>query len=771
MPKYMPVVLGIAVALGVGTAATVAADSPQSTPPSQTEPETNGPQVTATVAADSPQSTSPSQTKPETNVPQVTLQAVKVEAKSQVQNLQTIPVSVAVMDSSQMSSLGVENLRDISQYFSDVTIDSGPLNGGVYIRGVGNSSAIVGLDNRVGVYLDGVYIGQSPALNQDTLGISQVEVFRGPQGTLFGQNTIAGVINIITEKPSEVPDNDVSIRVGNYGLFDEQLHLSGPLADGIYGGLFLGDQLRDGYVKDVFNNTTQENLNRKSFRGQLEIDRFENWKIYATLDGTKSSSREGSGIPITNTIGTAPYSETSGFFNMTDNRTPPNAASNYGTSVRADYNFPNGLVLISTSSYRNTLFSDTVDADYSMFDLLYTHYQYRYKQFTQELQLMSPKDSALQYVFGASYYGLDSFSERDAIVGINGGPFIGAPAGSVVPTRGTVRTTTGAIYGNATYNLSSNWVLQGGVRVSEDQKTGYYFINGSVAPAFALATGVFNGVIKNNEVTPSVTLTRELGPDNRIYARFAQGYKDGGFNTDFVAANIFPDNITVKPEYVNDYELGFKSTINDRVRVNASVFDEYFRGYQLDRYIQSGNSTLITLTNAGKVRSRGLEVDGSAVLMPGLRLETSLAYLDTVFTDYPNANLEGANFKGHRLPFASKFQGSVGINYSSRLGSGYYGELSIRDSYRTGYYSDVNNLTTVTLASGDVLRYDYVGAFGLLDGSYTVTPSIGNWTASLWAQNLLNKRYVTSYGYDFFGTLYNAVGQPRTFGVRATLHF
>lgn len=729
--------------------------APPDEDPAQPSPsdEAAGPQVPSTGAAAAAKAT--------------TLTTVHVVGKAQTEDLEKLPSSIAVMGSAQVAALAAQRLSDLGNNFSNVSITPAQ----VTIRGVGNSSHIVGFTNRVGVYIDGVYIGESIALDQELLGISSVEVLRGPQGTLFGQNTVAGAINIVTERPSRELDGTLGANVGNLALRQGQFRISGPVADKVYAGISLGRTIRDGYVENSFLDETLGSRDRKALRAQLEIDRFQDWTIYATADYMKAAERSGVYAPLSDTFGMFPNTEVPGHYQANSNVAPTMPQQLYGTSLEADYALPNGAAVKSISSYRDNRLKQDQDLDYSPADFVDAYYQYHYKQYTQEFQLLSQKDTDFTYVLGAFYYRMDAENQRNINTGADAAA-LGLPPHTVVPLFATMRTTTAALYGNATYHLNPHWAIEGGLRWSHDRHTPFYDIDTSMVPAFGLATGTFREPMSDTEMTPTATLTYNIDEDSRFYFRYAKGYKSGGFNMDFISAGLFPGHVAFKPEVSRDYEAGFKSKLlGNRMTLNANIFNTTYDRYQLSQFIRSGDTGEITLTNAGKVRTRGAELDSTVLAAPGLQLRASVGYLDAFFVDFPNATADGENFAGHRLPNAPRLTASLGTSYSHPLGSsGYYGDLNVNFSYRTSYYSDEVNVRQVTLGD-QAMRYGRTPSYGLLDASYTLSSPNGTWDTTIWARNLTNKYYVVNYFQDFFGTYVSSPGAPRTFGIRVNYHF
>lgn len=703
----------------------------------------------------------------------VTLGTILVTAQKRVQSILNVPGSVGTMSSDEMKSLNAFRISDLNDYFSDVQLRSDK----VVIRGVGSSSAIIGIGNRVGVYVDGVYVGQTGNIDQDLLGISSVEVLRGPQGTMFGANTIAGAVNIITKRPSHTFEGTVSLGVGNLGLQRETAEVSGPLSDGVYGSLAVSNSKDNGYITNLFNNVEFGDIARKAFRAEMNITRIKNFDIYVTADGMQDHNNGTPGRAITDAFGVAPTPYPTSFYQIDSNDFANNLRKAAGTMVRVKYFFPNGSTFKSTSAFRYLRLHVSGDADHTPINLLNDNYHYKYHQYTQEFELLSPNTGRFRYLAGFYYYHQDASSSRAAFAG-TAAALLGLEPGNGAYTSGTVGTTSYALYGNASYDITPRWVLQAGLRASFEKKSAYYEINSSTVPMFQLATGTFTNRIVTNQLNPLVTLTYKLRPTTNIYAKYATGYKAGGFNMDFVAANIFPNNITIGPEEVKDYEIGLKTQLfDDRATLNIDAFRENFLGYQLDRYEQTGNgtatspsSTIIVLANAGSVTTQGVEVGGRMIAAPGLIISGSFAYDNAYFTHYPNAAALGVSFSGHTLTDAPRFTGSVGLNYNHQLPRGYLGSFAMRYSYISRYFNTQSNTTTINL-EGMQVPFGYIAGHGLLDASVTVSPMDDNWEISLWARNLTDKQYYSTEFTDFLGVDAVEAAQPRTFGVTFTLNF
>jgi len=450
---------------------------------------------------------------------------IVVTAQRRTERLLDVPLAVSVLNSEMMEQTGVREISGIAEYLPNVQVtQSSDFNAAVTIRGVGANSRNIGFDTRVGIYVDGVYMGQSPAVNQELLDLERVEVLRGPQGTLFGKNTVAGAINLITQKPEHEFTGRFNIDVGNFGYTELGGVVNVPLGENAAGKLALSKVDRDGYV---LNTTTGNYLGDRdvfSARAQITISPNDQLEINLSADALQARNHHIVGEPVTDMLGLFPVAANPEVgavaftFDTAENRDV------YGAHMDVSYEFENGYTLRSISGYRDTDADYLNDTDYQPEDVIYVNYRDAFEQLSQEFQIVSPDDSRFSYIAGLYLYSQDATTTRDAVLGEDlyeafvtpfvapqagpvvlghGGPYTPAeiaiiagavgfgPEGSVVRNTGVVETRSYATYFNGSFDVTSRLTAGFGVRFSSEDKDVNWLLDGSNSGVFGIgSTGI-----------------------------------------------------------------------------------------------------------------------------------------------------------------------------------------------------------------------------------------------------------------------------------------
>jgi len=622
------------------------------------------------------------------------IEEILVTAQKRSESLQEVPIAMSVFTAEMIDNSQVKELRDLSDYIPNVNISQGTDFGArIQIRGVGANSRNIGFDSRVGVYLDGVYLGQGPALNQDLVDLQQIEVLRGPQGTLFGKNTVAGAISMISVKPGPEFEADATVNVGNMDFLELRGMVNIPMGDTVSARLYLSSRSRDGYIKNVWDpshvpttanfvipgvgpvfgvplcdypgattppgcavwavgpdeapNTKQDlnNVDTQSFRAQLRIQPSDKWDINIAVDGLTSERFSNLGEPLTDTFGStldhfAPkYSEVSFDHHGGETR------DIFGANLNIDYAFDNGYSLRSITAYRDTEINYLNDTDTSALDFLYIDYTDAYDQTTQEFQLISPDDSNFKYVAGLYYYNQDATTVRDAVAG-NAGWLFGILPGGGAFNDGNVETDSWATFFNGSYNFNDAWRLDFGFRYSDETKDVVYNLDGTRSGAFGIGSTPPGGYIDSDTYTnfsPMLSLNWAIGDNTNVYAKYSTGFKSGGFNLDYVTQADLDAGITFDEETVDSFELGWKGLYMDgRLSLNAAAFIANYEDYQVNQFFDLGfdpatgtQLTSIRITNAAEVDTSGFEIEATFNATNNLTFRGSLGLLDATFADFP----------------------------------------------------------------------------------------------------------------------------------------
>ncbi|MEQ8515714.1 MAG: TonB-dependent receptor plug domain-containing protein, partial [Chromatocurvus sp.] len=340
------------------------------------------------------------------------LEEVVVTAQKRTESLTDVPISIAVMNSEALMKTGVRQMREVAEFVPNMSISSGNDSAtAVRVRGVGANTRNIGFDTRVGVYVDGIYMGQSPAQNLDIVDLERVEIARGPQGTLFGKNTVAGAINLISKKPSQERELEVTGEIGNYSSHRVSAVANLPISDSAAARFSIVDHARDGFIDNVTTGTEHNERDGTSLRGQLAFG-GENYDVNLAGDYMESERVSFFGTAVTDWSGSVPNSASPGRFNIDNNVDNYEEREIWGLSATVNVDLGSDYSLTSITAYRDTFVDRRQDTDHSFNDMLSVNYPDGYEQTTQEFQIFSPDSGRFKYVAGLYLFREDATTER-----------------------------------------------------------------------------------------------------------------------------------------------------------------------------------------------------------------------------------------------------------------------------------------------------------------------------------------------------------------------
>lgn len=726
-------------------------------------------------------------------------EVIMVTAQKRVQRIIDVPTSIAAVDSKAISNSNSQQLADIQDLVPNLNIeDVNSFNNKVSIRGVGSHSRNISFDTRVGVYLDGVYLGQSPGLNQDLIDIERIEVLRGPQGSLFGKNTVAGAINIITKKPSDELEGKVKARFGNYNAQQLTGYINVPLTDDVALKVSGSSMARDGFVNNLHPDAKGDVGNRDNvnYRAQLFVDSFESWELTFTADGSSADETPLFGEHITDFIGAGPVEAGGAGIRTTYNNFLPTESRDIsGYALEAVYDFDSGGSFKSITAKRNTKLDFLMDLDYSSLDFTALHYVDEYDQFTQEFQYTSNTGTDIEYIVGAYYYQQDSFTDRSALPGSEIVPvsdqtflagvlaqfgiptFVGTPYESLYPTgpinhRGTVDTESYALFANITYDIAKDWQIGLGLRWGKETKGVNWTSDGSGSGFFNLAQASVVDEISATDFLPSLSVNYDIDKNNVAYFRYATGSKSGGYNLDFITEAQL-GALTYDKETSTNFELGFKGYSQDHsLSYAVSLFTTDFDDYQQSQFVDIGDSrTVIAISNAASVTTSGIELELAYQLTDNFRVGLSAAYLDAKFDKFEQGGTaDDPDVSGKRLPESSEKQAALTLDYINEFGADMSWFAHADITYTGDMYTTPNNVKThTTLVTREEVD------FGYLPSRSSVNLRIGveseQWSASLWTRNAFDSDDIVYSRRQFFGGIDQGWSAPRTYGVEFSYNF
>lgn len=691
------------------------------------------------------------------------LDRVTVSARLREEDLTEVPASIAVVDGEALKQEGRFNIGDLDSRVSNLQL--GDLNGSpiIYLRGVGGGGRNVGFEPRTGITVDGVFLNAPPMSNALLLDLERVEVVRGPQGSLSGQNTVAGSIQMITRKPGKDFSIEALARSDSQQTRRLASAINLPLADGRV-RTRLSVSLADG-AGEVTNRPTGERadafkdaavrartlvLLRDDLTLDLSADTAAHFDDFPT--GEPTSGTGGSGPPVP----PGPYS-------IAVNSPQRNDVRQSGLSATLSYQIPQGR-FTSITAWRDTQRDWLIDLDYSAADILLVDFFDEYSRFSQELRFAStPQAIGFSWLAGLYAFEQVSRSERNTLAlsqvqAVN--PML--QPGDRIDTRPRARNRSLAAYGSVGFGPIERLRVDAGLRgVFADRQLDYQ----QLATAGFQRVGFANTAEtrQRDEETvllPDLAVSWAWQPTLTSYARYARGSKSGGYDADtLTGARSQPDRFDT--ETVDSLELGLKgSAWRRRAQANLAAFVAEYRDYQVSQFRPVGTVFLPVISNAGKVRVYGPELEMGYRSDAGYRLQTSTAWLHSEYVEFGNGGAGGVDFSGRRTEFAPQWSHSSALEKAWAVDRGGVSSFSaaLSFAYRSRYFTQPSNR--------DLFRAE---ARELLGAKVRLTHQSGRAHLTLFGENLLDDRYTNSLNQATLGTIYGRFGASRTIGVQLEL--
>lgn len=731
------------------------------------------------------------------------LKTVTVTARRREESAQDVPTPMSVIDGQALETQRVYRIQDLQQLVPSVNVAyMHARQSSVSIRGLGNNPASDGLEGSVGLYLDNVYLGRPGMAVFDLMDIEQLEVLRGPQGTLFGKNTTAGVINISTRAPSFTPERSIETSVGEDGYFQTKGTLSGPLSETLAGRISAYRTRSDGDIKNEFDGHSLNGGSRQGFRGQLLYKPSEQFNLRWIGDYNEEDSSAGTRLlystgPTINGVNRYEARAKAAGATLIDGSTRKvNLDSDQqvtvfqgGTSLEANWTLDNDFTLTSVSSYRWWDFTPRNDEGLNVPAAFNSGVSVRDKQYSQEFRLASPTGGFFDYVLGAYYFGSDLDNKSFVYYGPQADIWNGTPAGALANVttlgKGHIETDSFALFAQGTWHLTERLDFTAGIRGTYEEKSAWVdraapvggaAVSGAAAAVRQGRVGAYDsGDLNQYTFSPSglLNLSYRFTDDLLGYATLSHGEKSGGVNLTVATAPVAgADSLLVGTERANNAELGLKSTLWDRrLQLNANLFWTEVHGYQTNAYDEANRVQY--LTNAGSVRSRGVEVESTLVPIRGLTLNLNGSYNDVRYLSYkdapcaPEVALQpgapaSCDLTGHQVVGASKWIGNANGQYQWDLDNGLQPYVTASYAFRSKAVGTVEDSDFAQIPSYAVVNLS-TGLRGDLGQ--------GQWDVSLWLKNAFDKTYYTTLWSAANGGYEGLVGTPKTLGLTGRYDF
>ena len=715
------------------------------------------------------------------------LEEVIVTATKRAEGLQDIPVTVNVFSAQTIQEAGINSASDVAIMTPalNINVNTSPFNARMTIRGVGTAQTDPALEPSVGLFVDGVFIGRTGLGMSDLVDIERIEVLQGPQGTLYGKNTNAGAISVITKAPnSEEAEGHIEVSAGDYSMFRLNGSASGPLTDNtayrVSGALHQRDGYYDNSAGDDLNDADDWNL-----QGKLQWTPSEALRILLSASHVeRDTTCCGADAVQTDAVNEALIAQ--GF--RADGNDPydyaiqPNIDSRFAlesdvASLTAHYDSGHGELTSITAWNEYDYVVDT-DPDRSQLDVLaLVNDQYVGDSLSQELRFTASAGDNLDYQLGLFYYEQTTQRGSGEPFVIVGEDFIPLASQQDLPfpvpvsvlvqpgdnlvARFKQETETLAAFGQATWHIADIWHITGGLRWTDETKESELFsqTNSTAASNELLGASFLDSVSTPIDTTLDrstdnldwlVRAAVDIGDDSMVFASAATGTKSGGFNSVNGAESTreFDDEETLT------YELGVKSTLlKQRLRINATAFYSEIEEFQSQQQLETGLGTFVS--NAAEVETSGIDLQVEALPLPNVTLSAGLLYMHSYeITAGPDEGLD--------LPFTAEYSGNLAATVVFPLGDGGI-------YWRTDYsYMDEHS---TSVASADALsEADF-------DDRNLVNMKLGwrneQWNVSVWGRNLTDDDYASQTVDTFLITGMDAyfLSEPQTYGATVRYDF
>ena len=726
------------------------------------------------------------------------IEEIVVTARKRDENLMDAPLSVSALTASELSRFQVDDLGDLQNIVPNLSLSLGDAaNAVIYIRGVGQRDSLSFADPGVGVYLDEVYMGRAQGAFLDMVDVERIEVLRGPQGTLYGRNTIGGAIKYVSAAPTLAPFLELEAGVGNYGEQRLKATWSGPLGQNgdLLGRLTLTHIAHNGYNDNDFSGAgSGTDGDKDTFAGRLRLQYApnENLSFELTLDRSINDP-DRSVTPARVTAGPTLVENTAHFrpeadpFEIEANFNDVEQLQVEGVGLTVEYQPSDAIQLKSITSFRQLNYETHIDLDGTGFEIFGIHVDQSQDQFSEELQLTYDSGGPVTALLGAFHFSEDDItpdgiSNTEPIDFSGGAGVFFSPYGTVSENDQSVAANV--LFGEISWSVSDALELTLGARYTSESK--------KLKRKACQALGAFGMVLPHIEdcnpplnatnpfalnldlaedfskVTPKFGISYKFQNGGLVYFNYARGFKSGGFDgrigyngaSDDGAVNT--QALPYDPEVADTYELGWKSVLADgQVRFSAAAFLNDYQDLQLSSFSATPTGGFATVfTNAGEAENWGFETELLANPAPNLLVNIGIGYLDAEYQEFINsANQDvGSSLSPINSP---EFTGNLAFEYQFSFASTRL-ILGADLSYRSDYHVDVNNL--------EALHQD---AFALINAAATMENQDGKWRVSPGVKNLSNEEYIT-HGFDltaFPGVGLAYYGQPRTYRISVRYRF
>ncbi len=699
---------------------------------------------------------------------------IVVTATRREQRLQDVPIAVTALGGEALQNAGIESTSDLPMKVPNLTISNQVSAFVVFLRGIGQLATNPGQEPSVATYVDGVYQPSAYSSLLTLANVQRVEVIKGPQGTLFGRNATGGLINVVTKDPTQELTGEMKASYGNFGTMKGAAYIAGGLSEGVamdVSAYFSDEDHAKG--RNVFTGRRFAGAEVFDIRSKLVANLGDTTKVTLAGNYTKSSSSVGNNLAVLGpSIGLDGVGQLPGFYDISADVEPYNKQKYWQISGRLDQDL-GAFNLVSITAFSKVSAVEAEDADVSPIPILGFFGSQKGKVFSQELQLVSKPDSAIDWIVGAYYFNQKAVGAPGGIA-LRGFAF-GNSFDDGINGRSRLKTKSFAGFAEVTVPVTDKFKLTAGGRYTSDKKSLHSELDvvsdGAVVATVPGAFGVNGETSKTfKKFTYRGIASYDFTDDVMGYVSYSRGFKSGGYDT------AIANGIAFRPEVIDSIEAGLKSQFLDRrLTLNAAVFNYDYKDIQLPALLPG--TGIQTTINASNAKITGFELDGNFMVTENVNIVFGLGYLDSKYKNFPGspcttllpngsviptpAGPGGINgicdLSGNRLIRTPKFTYNIGANAKIPVGGGNV-SMSANYAYQAKIFFDVTNRLPQK-------------AYGLLNGSIGWSNADDTLGVRLYGENLTNKKYTAAqYVQAGFPDRYQA-GQPRRYGVELSFKF
>lgn len=683
--------------------------------------------------------------------------------KSGAADIQTTPIAVSVLLAPTLEQIGIRNLEGLAGFVPTLTISQNTGNAQVTIRGIGTNSPVVGSDPSSTVHLDGVYLGRPVMVFADFLNVERVEVLRGPQGTLYGRNSVGGTINIVTRQPTNARETSVRLTAGTFNTLRADAALSGPLVrNRLMGSVALLRNVRDGVVADLEHpGHALGGEDTWAGRGQLRVVLGNRGEVLLSGDYGRYE-----GIPLTYA---KPIEAKRGFsfdspsslWAVRTNEVASARNTQQGGAARLTVRVSDTMTLTSLTAYRKSNYRYFVDGDATELKLQTADVPDLQHQLSEEVTLVGRTQ---KFAWIGGMFLFDDSNEGKVEITTCPPPLCQSTAGTWDPRTtqirpfATIGTDARAVFGQTTYTVSSRVSVTAGVRYTDERKdlvtTGGVYRFGTEILANPATFYDFAESARFSAWTPRASIQMRASPNTFAYVSATRGFKSGGFNP----AAREKGKAGFGPEFAWSYEGGLKHAMaGGRIHANTSLFYTDYQDLQVQSFLAPG---VPEISNAGAATIRGIEVEVAATPGHGLRVVGHVSRLEATYDRYAARRPGGAtgDAAGNTLNNAPEWSGSASAVY----------EFAVRQFGTATARGDVSWQSRVFFTPFNEFP-ETQSPYGLVHLRAGFEPPSRRWEIAVYVRNAGSTGYVTGTANVAIPAFSARPGEPRHWGTQFTL--